>query len=66
MIELAVTLEEVPGKGWVASAPEVRATAQGETEKKALENLRELLRKYPELLNGISQPPARRVQLLTV
>jgi len=66
MIQLAVTLEEVPGKGWVATAPEVRATAQGDNEDQALANLRELLATYPELLREVSASHARRIELLTV
>ena len=64
---VAVTMEEVPGKGWVAHAAEVRATAQGETESEALANLRELLSTYPETLAEVKAAAGtRHVELVTV
>ena len=43
-----IELTEEPGKGWVAHAPEIRASASGETEEEAKANLESLLRRYPE------------------
>lgn len=56
-IQVAVTTEEVPGKGWIARAVGVRATAQGATQAEARENLLELLREYPELLEEREDQP---------
>jgi predicted RNase H-like HicB family nuclease len=55
---LAVTYDEIPGKGWVVHAWEIRATAQGRTKDAALANLRELVKTYPEIL----EPPPRPVE----
>ena len=49
-VTIKYTVEEVPGKGWVAHAPSLRSTAQGETEAEAVANLRELARRYPDAL----------------
>jgi predicted RNase H-like HicB family nuclease len=65
-IELAVTLEEAKDHGWVASAPEVRATAQGATEAEALQNLLDLLGTYPELLEEVRGGGSRRIELIAV
>ena len=58
-VTLRVEFVEVPGKGWVADAPEARATAQGETRDEALANLRSLFDRYPEVLRELvdAQPP---------
>jgi predicted RNase H-like HicB family nuclease len=53
VVRLQVHLEEAPGRGWVAHVPEARATAQGETREAALANLRELLERYPEVLDEL-------------
>jgi len=65
-LTLAITSECIPGKGWIAFAPEVRATAQGETEDEAKSNLVELLHAYPDLLDEARVAAARRVNLITV
>src|ERR1700737_46041 len=44
------TLREVPGKGWVAHDPELRASASGATAHEAAENLRDLMAAYPEII----------------
>ena len=53
VVRLKVEAKEVPGKGWVLHAPEVRATASGETYEEAEANLRELIETYPEALNAL-------------
>lgn len=52
-VTIECELEEIPGKGWVAHAPSLRATAQGETRDEAIANLRELARRYPEALRRL-------------
>jgi predicted RNase H-like HicB family nuclease len=52
-VKLAVDLEEVQGKGWIAHSNDVRATAQGETRDEALANLKELLERYPEVIDEL-------------
>ncbi len=61
-VTIRVDLEEVPGRGWLARSPELRATATGDTEAEALDNLRSLFERYPEVLQplfeqGRPQPP---------
>ncbi len=63
---LAITTEEVKGKGWIAFAPEVRATAQGKTKDEAKANLLELLNTYPDLLDEVRHARSRHVEVLTV
>lgn len=58
VVTLKVDLEEVPAQGWVAHAPEARATAQGATREEALANLRDLLDRYPNVLDEIWAKPA--------
>ena len=60
-MEIAITTEEVEGKGWIAFAPEAHATAQGETEDEAKVNLRRLLAKYPDLLDEARNARQRHV-----
>ncbi len=55
--QIAVTMEEVPGTGWIAHAAEIRATAQGATPEEAKANLLELVREYPELLEDRKGQP---------
>ena len=63
-VEIAITTERAGDKGWIAFAPEVRATAQGSTEEEAKENLRALLTRYPDLLEEPRQASDRRVELI--
>lgn len=63
-VEIAITTERVEDKGWIASAPEVRATAQGATEEEAKSNLRALLMRYPDLLEEPRQAADRHVELI--
>ncbi len=63
-VEIAITTERAADKGWIAFAPEVRATAQGSTEEEAKENLRNLLTRYPDLLEEPRQASDRRVELI--
>ena len=60
-MEIAITTEEVVGKGWIAFAPEARATAQGATEDEAKSNLVRLLKKYPDLLEEARTARSRHV-----
>lgn len=60
-MEIAITTEEVEGKGWVAFAPEIRASAQGATEDQAKENLKHLIDKYPDLLDEARAARTRHV-----
>jgi len=60
-MEIAITTEEVVGKGWIAFAPEARATAQGATEDEAKSNLVQLLKKYPDLLEEARTARSRHV-----
>jgi predicted RNase H-like HicB family nuclease len=63
-VEIAITTERVEDKGWIAFAPEVRATAQGSTEDEAKQNLRALLQRYPDLLEEPRQAAERHVELI--
>ncbi len=67
-LEITCDLEEVPGRGWVASAPRIRATAQGQTEDEAMRNLVKLVETYPDLLNDlldeVRKAPARYMELV--
>ena len=63
-MDIAITTERVDDKGWVAFAPEVRATAQGSTEEEAKANLRALLNRYPDLLEEPRQAADRHVELI--
>ena len=68
IVTLRVDVEEVPGRGWVAHAPEARATAQGDTREEALANLHELLDRFPEVLDEIwadARHHGRTVELIT-
>ena len=59
-IRIAVTTLEIPGKGWIARAPEVRATASGDTEQEAIDALISLLSHYPDTLDELRQEGAKR------
>jgi predicted RNase H-like HicB family nuclease len=63
-VDIAITTERAEDKGWIAFAPEVRATAQGSTEDEAKANLRALLEKYPDLLDEPRGAADRRVELI--
>lgn len=63
-MEIAITTERADEKGWIAFAPEVRATAQGSTEDEAKSNLEALLKRYPDLLDEPRQAADRRVELI--
>jgi hypothetical protein len=67
MLQIPVSTEEVPGKGWVAYASGVRATAQGATAVEAVENLAALIKQYPDLLDAllaeVRKEPARHLDL---
>ncbi len=63
-MEIAITTERAGDKGWIAFAPEIRATAQGATEDEAKANLRALLERYPDLLDEPRQAADRRVELI--
>lgn len=63
-MEIAITTERADEKGWIAFAPEVRATAQGSTEEEAKANLEGLLKRYPDLLDEPRQAADRRVELI--
>lgn len=63
-LDIAITTERADDKGWIAFAPEVRATAQGSTEDEAKANLRALLQMYPDLLEEPRQAAERRVELI--
>ena len=65
---IAVITDHVE-KGWIASAPELRALAQGETRDEAVENLLSLIRTYPEALDELrrdTQSTERDVTLVAV
>jgi predicted RNase H-like HicB family nuclease len=53
MVKIRYTLEEVPGRGWIARAPDLRATAQGSTNQEAFANLKALVQRYPDLLDEL-------------
>jgi predicted RNase H-like HicB family nuclease len=63
-MEIAITTERADDKGWIAFAPEIRATAQGATEAEAKTNLRALLQRYPDLLDEPRRAADRRVELI--
>lgn len=63
-LQIAITTERADNKGWIAFAPEIRATAQGSTEKEAKANLRALLERYPDLLDEPRQAADRHVELI--
>ena len=63
-MDIAITTERAEDRGWIAFAPEVRATAQGSTEDEAKANLRALLEKYPDLLDEPRGAADRRVELI--
>jgi len=65
-VEIAITSGRAEEKGWIAFAPEVRATAQGATEEEAKENLRALFKRYPDLLEEPRQASDRRVELIRI
>ena len=65
-MEIAITTARADEKGWIAFAPEVRATAQGASEEEAKANLRALLQRYPDLLEEARQASNRRVELIRV
>lgn len=46
---LGVTTRQVEGKGWIARAAKLRASASGVTKDEAVNNLRDLIKAYPEL-----------------
>ena len=63
-MEIAITTERADDKGWIAFAPEIRATAQGANEVEAKTNLRALLQHYPDLLDKPRRAADRRVELI--
>lgn len=68
MRKIAVILDQVE-QGWIASAPEARALAQGASRQEAVKNLVQLLNTYPDLLDEFRQgtaPTKRQVELLAV
>jgi predicted RNase H-like HicB family nuclease len=65
-MKIYITVVETEGHGWVAFAPEARATAQGETQEEARENLLDLLSSYPDLLDEVRKARSRSVELITV
>ncbi len=64
-VKIAVTVERAAA-GWLAFAPEIRATAQGSTREEAMANLLSLLRTYPDLLADVRQAESRRVELVAL
>lgn len=65
-MDIAITTERADDNGWIAFAPEVRATAQGATEEEAKANLRALLQRYPDLLEEPRQASERHVELIRI
>jgi predicted RNase H-like HicB family nuclease len=65
-VPIYITTLETEGHGWIAFAPEARATAQGETQEEAKQNLIDLLLTYPDLLDEVRKARSRKVELLTV
>jgi hypothetical protein len=65
-IRIAITTREIPGKGWIARAAEVRATASGDTESEALEALISLLNEYPDALDELRNETQRHVVIREV
>ncbi|MGH7866703.1 MAG: type II toxin-antitoxin system HicB family antitoxin, partial [Candidatus Dormibacteraceae bacterium] len=60
-MQLMVESEEVPGRGWVVEAQDVNAIAQGETLAEALDNLKEVIETYPEILIPLAGPESRKM-----
>ncbi len=52
-VTIKYTTSEVPGRGWIARAEEINATAQGATEDEAFRNLRKLVERYPDLVEPL-------------
>lgn len=65
-MDIAITTERASDQGWIAFAPEVRATAQGSTEAEAKANLRALFQRYPDLPEEPRQASDRRVELIRI
>ena len=63
-MDIAITTERADENGWIAFAPEVRATAQGSTQEEAKANLEALLKRFPGLLDEPRQAADRRVELI--
>ena len=61
--EVEVDVIEVPGRGWIAHATQIRAIAQGATEEEALANFAELVRTYPRTQQEARRAPRRRVEV---
>ncbi len=57
IIRVDYTLEELAGGRWVAHAPDIRATAEGDTQEEAYLNLQALVHRYPEVLDEVKQEP---------
>lgn len=64
-VKIAVTVERASA-GWLAFAPEIRATAQGPTHERAMANLLSLVRAHPDLLEDVLQAESRRVELVAL
>ncbi len=62
-VQVEVEVIEVPGRGWIAHATQIRAIAQGATEEEALANFDELVRTYPRTLEEARRAPRRRVEV---
>lgn len=60
VLRLTIEREEVPGQGWIVHAPEVSATAQGDTLDEATANLTTLIQTYPEVLQPLVEAAVRR------
>lgn len=63
MEEAEIEVTEVPGRGWIAHATQLRAIVQGATEEEALANFAELVRTYPRTLEEARRAPRRRVEV---
>ena len=63
-MDIAITTERADENGWIAFAPEVRATAQGSTQEEAKANLEALLKRFPGLLDEPRRAADRRVELI--
>ena len=59
-INLRIELIEVPGRGWVIHAPDIRASASGETRGEAYLNLQRLVHRYPEIVEELKERDALR------
>ena len=64
-VKIAVTVERASA-GWLAFAPEIRATAQGLTQDEAMANLLSLVQTHPDLLEDVRQAESRRVELVAL